>query len=148
MNPLSSETETSRDKVHSPEAVDKYREVFWGTHEPLRADGSPQKDYRRYVLAQNCARCGRPGGKVQRIFLDGWWCVPGHELSDAYLLPLCEDHDREHANAPNKKSWWLTEDFRPVAAAIGLWDVYHASAERWMWREEAKAKRATKISLK
>lgn len=144
MDDLSSGPKISRVGETSPNSKGNLRDVSWAVKPPLRADGSPQKDYRKYILSQRCVRCGAAGGKAQRIVLDGWWCLPGHEVSDAYLLPLCKKHDEELTHAPNKSHWWLTEEFHPVAEAVWFLDNYHATAYRWMRSEANKTKTAKK----
>jgi hypothetical protein len=144
MNNHNSETKISRDGQASANSNDDLTDVSWAVEPPLNADGSPEKDYIKYILNQRCVRCGTAGGKAQRIVLDGWWCVPGQEASDAYMLPLCEKHDRELTRSRNKSSWWQTEGFRPVGEAVWLWDIYHATADRWMHSEKIKAERAKK----
>jgi hypothetical protein len=90
----------------------------------------PDRDYRRYILRHDCVACGPPGEYVARIQLEGWWCVPGNELSDAYLVSLCKEHYQSLAGAPNKNLWWSELGTNPVQEAIWLWECYHAAIFR------------------
>lgn len=143
MNEHSVEPAINPDLEDSTLPIDRDK-IRWGLQEVFHEDGSPVKDYRRFVAGQSCEACGRKGEHVRGIELEGWWCIPGQELSDAYLISLCDFHDRALASAPNKYLWWNKRRINVVEEACHFWRDYHMIAEEMMYREQLKPKAAKK----
>ncbi len=143
MDEHSAESNLNLDVKNGTSPIDR-DDRHWGYQSVFQDDGIPVKDYRRFVAGQSCVICGRKGDHVRRVELDGWWSVPGKELSDAYLISLCKQHDAELAFVSNKNEWWFSQRVDPVEEACDFWRAYHMFATDILWRDYFKANAAKK----
>lgn len=143
MDEHSAETNLNLDVKNGTSPIDR-DDRHWGYQAVFQDDGIPVKDYRRFVAGQSCVICSRKGDHVRRVELDGWWSVPGKELSDAYLISLCKQHDAELAFVSNKNEWWFSQRVDPVEEACDFWRAYHMFATDILRRDYIKANAAKK----